>query len=381
MNTIAQVGNARSPIIQSWAEFMVSQGFDTHLISEERYDGERLSDVTIHYIGDEHRQTPALNYLRKVRQTKRILKEIDADVAHAHYVYGYGLLLALGKFHPFVATAMGNDIGMSTIDSTLINRGTKYVLKKADIISVKDSNARRRAIELGCDPEKIRVHKSTCDTKVFNKEAKNPGIREELGIGDSPMIMYTRPISLEYHSEEILKAIPTVIKRIPNAHFVMVKKRDWATLPSATLHGSKMIRYSKAVLDGNVIWVDPIPHPDKMAEYLATADLLVDTYYPRVDVGGHGHGTNFVEAMACGCPQVVPDRREFVLGTSAGWCHSKMYSKGNPEDLAEKIIHVLSDDNMRKWMGEQSIMSAQREFDQNVVMGDMVEVYESIQRN
>jgi len=365
---ICFLGNARSSIIRSWARHFANLGHEVHLISSEPgpTEDQEIEEVSLHRIGNEWRLR-VITFIIMVLQIKSILKKLKPDVVHAHYVYGYGLLVALSGYHPFVATSMGNDIGVSPEKSWLLRNGTKYVLKKADIIAVKDKFAEVRAIELGCAEDKIIIAHSNCDTQLFTPEARSERLREQLGIAAVPSVLLTRPMNNEYRVEVFVKAIPQVIKSIPNIKFIITERgADWEKWKEYMTQKG----WSK-----NFIFIPKIPH-DEMREYLASVDALVDTFYPEFDVGGHGHGTNTIEAMSCGCPQILPDRREYT----ESWCQAILYPKGNSEGLAKAIVSLFSDDVRRLELGKKSRASALEYGDENKVMGDMFEIYQRLQK-
>jgi len=360
------MGHAKSPIIKSWARHFANLNHQVHLITSESDPVEDLSveGTTLHRIGSE-RSLRVINFARKAIQTKSQLKEIKPDIVHVHYVFGYGLLVALAGFHPFVTTAMGNDIGISPEISLVCKWGVKYTMKRADAVAVKDRFAKARAIKLGCPEEKIVIAHSNCDTSRFSPEARSEELRKKLGISDKPSILFTRMINKEYQADVLFKAIPIVAKKIPDIRFMAIQKGlDWQ-------------KWKEYLIDNgaaeNVLFLPEIPH-EEMCDYLASIDAYVDTYYPAYDVGGHGHGTNTVEAMSCSCPQILPDRVEYT----ESWCHALLYPKGDPEGLARAIIELFSDEEIRKALGKKSRESALEFGDEDKVMGEMFKLYQRL---
>lgn len=359
---ICYLGNARSPIVRSWAQHF-AKGHEVHLITEESHPA---PSVILHLIGNEKNPRRLLTYANKVLQTRKILKKIKPDVAHAHYVYGYGLLLALNNFHPSVATAMGNDIGVSPIKSRVINWGTRTTLRKLDLIAVKDRFAFQRAMDLGCKREKLVISHSCCDLNQFSPSVRSEELRRQWNADGKTVVAYFRQLNDEYRFPVLRQAMTEVAKRDSDIIFLLARRGKTYAKVEAELTRR---------FGDRVVFVDPVPH-EQMQTYVASSDIWLDTYYPEYDVGGHGHGTNMLEAMACGVPQIVPDRPEYT----EPWCKALLYKRGNPAALASAIIELAKDETLRRSLAEESRESVKEFGDQEKIMGEMEKLWEGLVR-
>lgn len=360
---ICYLSAPNSCIVREWAQFFTKKGHEVILLSElyEPVPGVEVRVTKPPY------HIPAYSFAMQIARTRLALTELQPDVVLGHYVYGYGFIGALCRYHPLALISMGNDIGIGPERSKVVRMGSKYALKKADVVSVKDSFARERAIELGCDPSKIVIHHSCCDTKRFCPTARDKVLRTQFTLNGGKTVLFVRPINSEYRAETLWDAIPKVVQAVPDVRFVLVyrgqDRQKW------------LVNSMKAGWMKNIFWLPYIPH-DEMHNYLASVDLMVDTFYPKFPVGGHGHGTNLVETMACGTPQILPDRPEYL----ESWCKAELFRKGDSDDLADKIIHLLDDDTRRREMSFESRKSAVEFGDKNQVMGDMLGILEGLAR-
>lgn len=356
---ICYLGDIQSPIVRSWVDHF-SRDHEVHVLTD-RY--QPIDDVRVHQVGWTKRLA-GVSYVTRVLDVRRYARELKPDVFHAHYVFGYGTMAALARVRPLVITAMGSDIGSESERSLLVRLGVRYAARHTDVLAVKDRLAWRRAIDLGCRARQIIVSPSCCDTKFFHPDAMDYALRWKLGTAMCRSVLYTRPFNSYYHALDLAVAIPRVIKDYPDVKFVFVE------------HGDLIDGWKESVKQHGwgdyVIFVPRIAHAD-MPRYLASSDIFVDTFYPKPDVGGHGHGTNLIEAMSCGCAQVVPNRSEY----SDSWCNAVRYERGNSIDLARKILELLNDAPRRKQLGRLSRVAATN-FDEEKVMGDMLKVYERL---
>ena len=125
----------------------------------------------------------------------------------------------------------------------------------------------------------------------------------------------------------------------------------------------------------NVIFVGRALH-EKMSKYLASVDIYVDPISDfQGDIirkGGSGIGSTTREAMACGTPQVLSDKKSVKYGN---WFQGLMYKQLDPEDMAKKIIQLLRDEKLRKEIGRKSREAAEKMFDLNKNMKKWEQIY------
>jgi glycosyltransferase involved in cell wall biosynthesis len=322
-----------------------------------------IDGVRVHQIGWKT-NIPGISYGTRVLDVRRYVKELRPDVFHAHYVFGYGTMAALAGARPLVITAMGSDIGSESERSWLVRAGVRYAAVHADVLAVKDRQAWKRALDMSYRTRNIIVSPSCCDTKFFHPDARDFALRWNLGTAMCRSVLYTRPFNSYYQGLDLAAAIPRVIQEYPDVKFVFV---DHGDLVDGWKESVKQHGWSD-----HVVFVPRIAHGD-MPRYLASADIFVDTFYPKPDVGGHGHGTNLIEAMSCGCAQILPDRPEYF----DSWCHAILYERGNSVDLGRKLVELLNDGPRRNQLGRLS-RTAAANFDEQKVMGDMLKVYEKL---
>jgi L-malate glycosyltransferase len=357
------VGGASSIHLQKRAKWFAEKGIDVHVISSTQAS---IEGVSYYKIGK--KEGSVLNFIKKIIQTKRLVKKIKPDILVAHYAFGPGTFAACTNFHPFVIRCMGTDIGTDSEKSFIQKTLVKFALRKADLVFVLDECAKKRVVELGCKEEKTAMQPSFCNTKIFSPKSRSENIRRELDIEDKPSVIYARNIERKYKADVLKNAIPKVIRELPNVRFIIVEKGD-------SLDEFKSFIKSNN-LQKNIIFLPYIPNKD-FAKYLASVDLYVDTFYSEYDVGGHGHGTNTVEAMSCGCPQLLPDRKEY----KGPDFHAILYNRGNSRDMADKMVMMLKDNDLRNSISKKSRESAISFADEEKVMNNVLDNYKRLNKH
>jgi len=272
-------------------------------------------------------------------QFKRLVKNINPNIIHAHYITEIALLGAASGFHPFIVTPWGSDVLVAPKRSMMSRWIVKYVLKRADLITCDAEHIKEPLTKLGADPQKIKLIYFGTDTRKFNPEQRDERLRKELGILDSPTIISLRRLEPICDVESLITAVPLVLKEVPRAKFLIVDK-------GSQEEGLKQLAKSLGV-SGSVKFVGRIPE-DELPRYIASADIHVST-----SLSDAGLAASTAEAMACGLPVIVTDfgdNRKWVQDGVNGF----IIPLRAPQALAAKIIHLLKDEETRKRFGSMN---------------------------
>jgi L-malate glycosyltransferase len=357
------IGNATSIHLQKRSEWFAEKGIDVHLISTKPVEAEQIEDVKVYKI--EKKEGSFFNFFREIIQTKRLVKKINPDILVAHYASKPGSFAACTNFHPLVIRCMGTDIGTGAEKSFIQKTLVKFALRKADLVFVGEEYGRKRAIELGCAKKKIKLYPCFCNTNNFSPEKRSEKLRKELGIHDKLSVLLARKIGSKYKTDVLKNAIPKIVQEIPNVRFIIREEGDLVEEFKSFIKSNN--------LQKNIIFIPTIPNKD-FAKYLASVDLYVDTFYSEYDVGGHGHGTTTIEAMACGCPQLLPKKPQYKNHLF----NSILYKKGDSIDMADKMVMMLKNKDIRKSIGKKSRESAIKFFNEEKVMNNVLSHYKRL---
>jgi len=336
---ICYLANASSVHTRRWVRYFVERGHEAHVIS---FENARIEGTTVHVLKLPvlvKNATFALK-MASIHRIKALIKKIEPDILHAHYVTNYGLFGALCNFNPFVITAWGSDV-LNVPEARFISmikvQIAKYALRKADLITCNGESMRKEINGLGVSLQNIRVIYWGTDVQKFKPRHKNKEIKSKLGILNSPTIISLRNLEPVYNVESLVTATPLVIKYVPEAKFVIAGE------------GSQKARLERLVRSLNVSdsvrFVGWISH-DKLPQYLASSDIYVST---SLSDGGLSSSTK--EAMACELPVVVTDlmvNRQWIQDGTNGF----IVPIKDPKSLADKIITLLKDEDLRIKFGK-----------------------------
>lgn len=341
--TIAYLADGRSVHTQRFLSYFAERGYNIHLIS---YTPVEMKNVHVHKVATSKLQIPL-----RVVQSLNLIRKINPDILHAFYITNNGVVAALSGFHPLILSAWGSDIGTDPEKSGVIRFFIRLALKTADLVETSDEPGRKRLMELGCDSKKIFLQNMGVDTTLFSPAARSVELRKGLGIDNSYSVICARSWRSDYHVEVLIRAIPLVLEKVSNVKFIL--------LGGGMLENELKKLAARLRVHENVSFVGRIPE-EEMPKYLASVDVYVDTvtdyrfdFFGRIlkAGGGGGMGQTTRQVMACGTPHILSDN---ISVRSADWFQGLMYKQLDHQDLAEKIVQLLSDQKLRRNIGEKS---------------------------
>ena len=152
-------------------------------------------------------------------------------------------------------------------------------------------------------------------------------------------IVYVGRLYPEKSIDTLIKAIPHVLRKYPNIHVMLAgagHMRPKLEKLVATLN-----------LDKHITFLGLVSDVDKILAYNA-GDIFVSPSFAELE------GMTVLEAMACGKPIIVPNAEmnaaKFFI-TENGF----LFKTEDPIDLAEKILQLAFDPDLRKKMGGVSL--------------------------
>jgi glycosyltransferase involved in cell wall biosynthesis len=275
-----------------------------------------------------------------IYRIRALIKRIDPDVLHAHYVTNYGLFGALCGFKPFVIAAWGSDV-LAVPEMRLISMIKKHIavftLKKADVITCDAKHMKEAMKKLGVPAEKIQLIYFGVDTHKFGPSHKSETLKAKLEIYDSPTVISLRSLEPVYDVETLIKSAPLVLGEIPETKFVIAGTGS---------EEKKLRELAKSLgVEDNVKFIGFVRNDD-LPQYLNSVDVYVST-----SLSDAGIAASTAEAMACGLPVVitdVADNRKWVEDGVNGF----LVPIKDPKALAEKIIYLLRNEDVRKRFGK-----------------------------
>jgi len=363
---ICFVGNAADIHVQRWASYFTDNGYQVHSISRKP-SSEIAKNIHLHVLKSHDVKIRGLRYvitpLSLLVQINRLLKNIQPDIVCCFSVNYDTIMTTLTGFHPLLIFPWGGDVLISPRESVIMRYCVPFALKRADIITCDGENMIEAVVKMGISEDKIKKIIQGVDVNKFNHLCRDNELREELKLDDSPTVISTRRFGPSHDIVTIVEAIPLVLKQVPEAKFVFIGEGEQK---ESVMAKAKALN----VLDATrfVGWV---PN-DELPRYLASSDIHVST-----SVSDSGLSIATAEAMVCGLPVIVTD-----FGDNRSWVEDGIngftISPGDHKRLAEKIIYLLENENIREEFGKRNRKIIEERNNYFVEMKKMDDIYREL---
>ncbi|MCI7165244.1 MAG: glycosyltransferase [Butyricimonas virosa] len=350
---------------QRWANSLVNRDIDIYIFSLSKYD-KKLYDprISIYDYGYDRKDTNIygynwnkLRYLFSIKKIKKIIREIQPDILHAHYASSYGLLGALCNFHPYIISVWGTDVFDFPRFSSLHRFSFQFALNKADIIL---STSHIMAEE---------TQKYTSKTIL------------ETPFGIDPKVFYNRKYDRDF-KEIVIGTVKTLDPKYGIDILILAFKLLCEEIRSVSLklyivgEGEQRGELEKLVGENNnVIFMGHQSH-EKIPILLNRMDI----YAALSKFDSESFGVAIIEASACELPVVVSDvggLPEVVSDGETGIVVGKNDIQGAKEALKELVLNHKLREKMGK-AGRDYVLKRYT-WDDNVNL--MMSIYKRILEN
>lgn len=316
-----------------WIRFFADKGHEIHWISMRPFGAVTLPNTKFYDLSSAYGKFASLGVAAfKIR---RIIREIDPEIVHAHYAGSYGVLGALSQFQPFVLTAWGSDIlfaGHAPAKGMLV----RWVLRKAARITCDAHHMVEAMHALGADKKKIELVFFGVEVDRFCPGSQDDEVRSIWGVQTEPVVISLRNLEPVYSIETLIEAVPRVIEEVPKVRIVIAGSGSRESALKALAH--------RLDIEANVIFSGRYANSD-LPKMLRSADAYVST-----SLSDAGIAASTAEAMACGLPVVVTNTGENHRWIEEGKTGFLIAPKDS-RTLAERVVKLLKDAPRRIAMG------------------------------
>ena len=243
-----------------------------------------------------YRALPVISRVMNGYNCGRILtpciRKFRPDVIIGYFVYppGFGAVAAARDLKlPVIVGSLGSDLrGISGFMRLAVTR----TMRNATFVVTVSEELRKRAIELGIPPEKIRTIRNGCDSEIFNPSDR-AAARAALHIDSAvELVVFAGRLVPTKGLRELLEAEAILLPSRPRLRTVCIGEgvmekelRQLASRPDLKDH-------VEFVGDRN---------PDEVARWLAASNVFCLPSYSE------GCPNVVIEALACGRPVVASD--------------------------------------------------------------------------
>lgn len=297
----------------------------------------------------------------------RIISKKNISIVHSHWLLPQGFIGAFIHrfFHiPHVATVHGSDLNILKNHRILIPL-CHFIVSNADIVTVNSTFMQQQLLSQVPDSvQKIRIIPMGIDPVKFQKSSiidmKNKHKTSHIVLSVGRLIDWKGTIHL-------INAMPDVIRNYPDTMLLIAG--------SGPEHNNLIHRVQELGLEKNVTFLGIICN-EELALYYHSADVFV---LPSINKDGKTEalGVVLLEAMASGCPVIgsnvggIPD---IIIDGESGF----LVPEQNPHVLAERIVQLLSDYDLREQFRQNGFICVREKFIWDKISKDFAEVYDLV---
>lgn len=269
------------------------------------------------------------------RASDRLVKVIDRiqpEIIHAMRIPFEGMLsaFALERIRrlesspvPFVLSIWGNDFTLHARSNFMMAASTRKALRLADGLHTDCLRDQHLAHRWGFSELKQAVvfpGNGGIDLNQFHHGERSKG----------PLVINPRGVRAYVRNDTFFQAIPLVLERFPQAHFVCT---GMAGEPQA-------VGWIKKLGISNAVELLPVQTRLEIAELFRRAQVTVS---PTTH---DGTPNTLLEAMACGCFPIAGDIESLREWISPG-LNGLLFDPANPHALADALVLALSQPELR----------------------------------
>ncbi|MFO1444393.1 glycosyltransferase [Bacillus sp. Bva_UNVM-123] len=310
-----------------WALFYKDKGIDVKVVTfSDHFSPENAKEIDTITLP---KLLPGkLSYISSVFALKKILKQFQPDILHAHYVSSYGFIGALANYQPFYVSVWGRDIFQFPQQGSVNRKIVEFTLSKADVIC---STSHIMAKETNkYTSKRVFVTPFGVDMTKF-KPIPNVKSKDHITIGT------VKALEDKYGIADLIHAFASIHSTNKNSQLLIVGD------------GKQRQEYEQLTRELNI---------DDVTTFTGRVpNDLVPEYINKMDVFGvpstedsESFGVAAVESMACGVPVVVSNvggLPEVVLEGKTGY----VIPKESPQELAKAIQSLIENKAKSKEMG------------------------------
>ena len=360
---------------QRFLNKFIEKGYDAHVIclSQKKLE---MEGIHFHYFLSRFSNYMMTRFPRVARiivypieavrsfyLLKKLFKKIKPVILHGGGIQTDGFASALSGFHPFLLMPWGTDVLIRPKRSRIFKMITKYVIRKADMITCDCETVKNEIIKLsGYPAEKIITVPQGIDLNKFNPNVNKFEIREKLSWKDNKILIMTRNFSDVYGIEYFLECIPDIKKSIPEIKVILC---------GTGLLENKFKNFVKEKKLLEDVYFAGYVNNDELPKYLVASDIYISSSL------SDGTSLSLLEAMACQLPVVVTDvpaNKEWIEDGINGFIVNGRDSK----DLSEKIIKLLKNEKLMKKFGKDNLRMARERADWDKNFEKIVHIYEKL---
>jgi glycosyltransferase involved in cell wall biosynthesis len=325
---------------------------------EEEVAGVRIKRVKGLVLNDPHRAASPLLFHR----CHKYIQDGKFDVVHGLDVYSSMALMVIRFAHGHgIPCLLTCHTVMGSPFLIFLQRFMGLALSRSDRLIAVSQAAAHFSHLLGCPEKRITVIPNGVDLSCFNGNIDASLMREELGIGDEPLVVTASRLIKRKSPGLLISAFARVLKVVPDAKLVIAgsgREKD------------NLSRQIKSLNITNSVFMVGGLTREKVAQLMAAADVFA--LPSKVE----SFGLVLLEASAAGVPVVCSNTGGVPEVFQDGF-NALLYPPGDDNAMAKAIICLIQDRELAKKIGANAVETANK-FTWEMAAERTLRVYEEV---
>ena len=297
-----------------------------------------------------------------------IIKKEKIYMIHCHWIVPQGFFCAIFQriFKiPLILTAHAGDV--FSLNNPILKRIGKFTISQS-LFCIANSNATQQAIlaiSNGTTP--VKIIPMGVDLDVFNGQCHDQNIKKKYNI-TGPLLLAVGRFAEKKGFKYLIEAMPFILAKYPETKLLIIG--------FGPLGKSLKDLVVKLKIDNSVIF------PGKMsslylAKYLTISDVFVGPSIVDDSGDTEGLGIVFLEALASNTAVVassVGGITDFIFDYETGL----LVEQKNPKDIAQKIMRLLGDRELRKKIALKGKKYVEDNFSWEIITEQYFPIYKQI---
>ena len=217
----------------------------------------------------------------------------------------------------------------------------------------------------GVKPEKLHVIGLGIDLEQFQR-ANDQIIRQELGLGDEPVVAYLGRLASYKGVDTLILAMQKIWLTMPQARLLIAGAQTDFVLSLQTMINNLPVAWQERII------FKPQPFTPEDAPHLfAASDVFVTVS------SAESFGIVYLEAWACRKP-VIGGRIKAVASVIAEGEDGLLVECGNVDQLSDALLQLLQNPELRVAMGEKGYKKVTGEYTWDIVTQKIRQVYQAV---
>jgi len=349
---IAMLAPAASMHTRRWSRGLISRGYEILVVSNSALP-KSPPDIPTRYLPGQS----SLAYIRDIPAMRRVVNEFGPDIVHAHYATGYGLWGSSQQIAPLIVSVWGTDVADALKKRSSVGLIVRRSLREARFVTATSRFLMNQTITL--EPEVA----GKIDVVPFGVPIPDEQDLDRDMNDDAPItVVFAKLFLPNYAPDSVVKAFAAAYKKIPRLRLVMLGGGEMKS--ELEQLADTLDVTSAATIRG---WVEP----EDAQRIIRQSDIFVmpsqSESFGVAAVEAASYGLPVIASDVGGVPEIVDDGVTGIL-----------IKPGDEAGLAQAIIRLATDKDLRRSMGEAGRRLVAEKYDFEKCLDRMEAVYRKV---